>query len=213
MSWPIMLGGGLFCLWLIGQIAALYESQRNVADNADDNLLRMAYAILRLMETSPPGLINTALKTTLCQFLVEAFTRMDQRYGRGAGYHAAVETAQAQIKTLNQRAKDTKLPNFDSAERIQSGQIALPRFQQLVLQLQNLDFIAADEAKVYIAQLKHRHLQLESDAHVVRAKRAKSYKDSVGAHRYFQSAKSVLLRLPNSDDKSERIAHIEAISR
>jgi hypothetical protein len=207
-----MLGGAAVGLWLISQIATLYEAQRSAADNADDALLRMAYAVLRLMESSPSGLVPADVKITLCQFLVQAFTRMDQRYGRESGYFAAVETASDQIKTLEQR-KDQSLPHFEDAERILEGQKALPRFQQMLIQLRDMGFIDADACKHFMAELKHRHTQLESDAHVVRAKRARSYNDTIGATRYFQSARSTLLRLPDSDDKTARLSRVESLAR
>lgn len=212
MNWPIMLGGAAIGLWMISQIATLYESQRSAADDADDALLRMAYAVLRLMESSPSGLITADVKITLCQFLVTAFTRMDQRYGREAGYMSAVETANEQIAKLEQR-KDQSLPHFESAERILEGQKALPRFQQMLLQLRELNFLDADTSKQFLAQLKHRNTQLESDAHIVRALRARSYNDTIGATRYFQSARSTLLRLPDCDDKQARLARVESLAR
>ncbi len=209
MQWPLIIGSAALSVWLISTIIRIFDRQFEILEHAENGQLRLLYGLLRLMETSPPGLISTALKLQLCRYISLAFSELQQKHGANAGYQACVDTAEAQIDLLKGRAIQAHLPHFDDPERIAEGQKALPRFHRIVGQLQELNILDADEAKRFRQELDDRRFELEADTCILRANRAENLGDLLTAQRHYQSARLSLQQLQLGQSRAARLEHLQ----
>jgi len=206
MQWPLIIGSAAIGLWLIGTMVRIFDRQTEIQDHVENGQLRLLYGILRLMESSPPGLISTSLKLQLCRYISLAFTELQQKHGAAAGYQACIDTAEAQIEILEQRKDQHHLPRFDDAQRISSGHQVLPRYQRVVDQLRLLNVISEDDAKLFQRQLTDRHHELEADTCFLRAERSLALNDPMSAQRHYLSARLCLQQVKDTDVQTARLA-------
>ncbi len=209
MQWPLVIGSAAIALWLIGTMVRIFDRQTEIQEHVENGQLRLLYGILRLMESSPPGLISTQLKLQLCRYISLAFTELQHKHGAAAGYQACVDTAQAQIDILEKRSVQTHLPRFDDAQRISSGNQVLPRYQRVVDQLRQLNVISDDDAKRFQRELTDRHHELEADTCLLRAERSLALNDPMSAQRHYLSARLCLQQVKNLDAQTARLAMVD----
>lgn len=209
MQWPLIIGCAAIALWLIGTMVRIFDRQTEIQEHVENGQLRLLYGILRLMESSPPGLISTRLKLQLCRYISLAFTELQQQHGAAAGYQACIDTAEAQIEILEQRSEQQRLPRFDDAQRISSGNKVLPRFQRVVDQLRQLNVISEDDAKRFQRELSDRHHELEADTCLLRAERSLALSDPMSAQRHFLSARLCLQQVRDMNAQKARMAAVD----
>ncbi|MGI9284269.1 MAG: hypothetical protein ACR2P1_02685 [Pseudomonadales bacterium] len=209
MAWPLVFGFITCCLLFSNSLVRLYEQNASAQAWADDALLRQLWAILRVLENSPGGLISTELKLVICRFLANSFRRLHARHGSGAGYLPCIEAADSQVNTLNQRATGAPLPNFDDEPRIRAAQHALPGVRRVVKQLCAYKAVSAAEAKKFMQQLDQRSLELAADKYVLCARKAEQENDGTTALRYYQSAQRALHKASGSETPQGRLPMLE----
>jgi len=209
MQWPLIIGSAALSVWLIGTIVRIFDRQFEIVEQSKNGQLRLLYSLLRLMESSPPGLISTKLKLQFCRYISLAFSELQAKHGANAGYTACVDTAEAQIEILKGRATQDHLPRFHDAERITEGHKALPRFQTIVQQLEQMNVISAEDSQQFGLELRDRQFELEADTCLLRAERASKLNDPMSAQRHLMSAQMSLRQLKSQTVKSVRIAELE----
>lgn len=209
MAWPLVFGVITCCVLLSNSLVRLYEQNASAQAWADDALLRQLWAILRVLENSPGGLISTEFKLVICRFLAASFRRLHARHGSGAGYLPCIEAADSQVSTLNQRAAGTPLPNFDDEPRIRAAQQALPGVRRVVKQLRAYKAVSAPDARKFMQQLDQRSLELAADKYVLCARKAEQENDGTTALRYYQSAQRALLKASGSETAQSRLPMLE----
>lgn len=209
MQWPLVIGSAAIALWAIGTMVRIFDRQTEIQDHVENGQLRLLYGILRLMESSPPGLISTQLKLQLCRYISLAFTELQQKHGAAAGYQACIDTAEAQIEILQKRSNQQYLPRFDDAQRISSGQQAIPRYQRVINQLLLLNVISEDDAKLFLRELGDRQHELDADTCLIRAERSLSLNDPMSAQRHYLSARLCLQQLKSAETQKARIAVVD----
>lgn len=210
VQWPWIIGSAALGVWLISTLVSVFDRQFEIREHAENVQLRLLYGLLRLMESSPPGLISTGLKLQLCRYISLAFSELQQQHGNNAGYQACVDTAEAQIEILQKRSNQDHLPRFEDPERIRNGHSALPRFERIVEQLQQLNIISEDDARMFQRELRDRHSELEADTCLLRAERAEKLGDPMSAQRHYLSARLSLKRLKSETTKKARIAQVDS---
>ena len=210
MAWPMVFGVITFCLLFSNSLVRLYEQNATAQAWADDALLRQLWAILRVLENSPGGLISTELKLAICHFLAKSFRRLHARHGSGAGYLPCIEAADSQVNTLNMRAAGTPLPSFDEEPRIKAAEQALHGVRRVVKQLRAHNAVSAADARKFMLQVDQRSLEVAADKYVLNARKAEQENDSAKALRYFKSAQRALLKTGNSDTAKNRLPMLEA---
>lgn len=210
MAWPLVFGVITCIVLFSNSLVRLYEQNAIAQAWADDALLRQLWAILRVLESSPGGLISTELKLVICRFLASSFRRLHARHGSGAGYLPCIEAADSQVNTLNQRAAGTPLPSFDDEPRIRAAQQAFPGVRRVVKQLRAYKAVSATDARKFMRQLDQRSLELAADKYVLSARRAEQENDNVTALRYYQSAQRALLKTSGNDTAQNRLPMLEA---
>ncbi|MFK7733337.1 MAG: hypothetical protein AB8B48_17085 [Pseudomonadales bacterium] len=209
MQWPLVIGSAAIALWAIGTMVRIFDRQTEIQEHAENGQLRLLYGILRLMESSPPGLISTQLKLQLCRYISLAFTELQQKHGAAAGYQACIDTAEAQIEILEKRSEQQQLPRFEDAQRISTGQEVLPRYKRVIDQLLQLNVISEDDAKLFHHELNNRQHELEADTCLLRAERSQSLNDPMSAQRHYLSARLCLQQLKNAEVQAARIALVD----
>ncbi|MFK8018259.1 MAG: hypothetical protein AB8B86_00680 [Pseudomonadales bacterium] len=209
MQWPLIIGSAALSVWLIGTIVRIFDRQFEIVEQSKNGQLRLLYSLLRLMESSPPGLIGTKLKLQFCRYISLAFSELQAKHGANAGYRACVDTAEAQIEILKGRAAQDHLPRFQDAERISEGHKALPRFQAIVEQLEQMNVISAEDSQQFALELRDRQFELEADTCLLRAERAAKLNDPMSAQRHFMSAQMSLRQLKSATVKNVRLAQLE----
>ena len=209
MAWPLVFGVITCCVLFSNSLVRLYEQNATAQAWADDALLRQLWAILRVLESSPGGLISTELKLVICRFLASSFRRLHARHGNGAGYLPCIEAADSQVSTLTQRAAGTPLPNFDDEPRIRAAQHALPGVRRVVKQLHAYKAVSAADARKFMLQLDQRSLELAADKYVLCARKAEQENDSSTALRYYKSAQRALLKASGSEAAQSRLPMLE----
>lgn len=209
MAWPLVFGVVTCCLLFSNSVVRLYEQNVTAQAWADDALLRQLWSILRVLESSPGGLISTELKLVICHFLAASFRRLHARHGSGAGYLPCIEAADSQVSTLNQRAAGTPLPSFDDEPRVRRAQHALPGVRRVVKQLRAHRALSVADARKFMRQLDHRSLELAADKYVICARKAEQENDSTSAMRYYRSAQRSLRKATGSEAAQSRLPMLD----
>ncbi len=209
MAWPVVFGVITCFVLFANSMVSLYEQNSTAQAWADDSLLRHLWAILRVLDNSPSGLISTELKLAICRFLARSFRRLHARHGKSAGYLKCIEAADSQTITLSQRAADTPLPNFDNEARIKAAQQALPGVRRVVKQLRAYNAISVSDARRFLLQVDHRSLEIAADKYLLGARKAEAANDSATAMRYYESAQRALLKASGSEAASSRLPMVE----
>ncbi|MEM8499583.1 MAG: hypothetical protein AAF542_16290 [Pseudomonadota bacterium] len=209
MQWPLVIGSAAIALWVIGTMVKIFERQTELQEHVENGQLRLLYGILRLMESSPPGLISTTLKLQLCRYISLAFTELQDKHGAAAGYQACIDTAEAQIDILEKRSNSQHLPRFSDSQRISSGHQVIPRYQRVINQLLQLNVISEDDAKLFQRELRDRQHELEADTCLLRAERSQSLNDPMSAQRHYLSARLCLQQLKDLQVQTSRIAAVD----
>lgn len=209
MQWPLVIGSAAIALWVIGTMVRIFDRQTEIQEHVENGQLRLLYGILRLMESSPPGLISTQLKLQLCRYISLAFSELQQKHGAAAGYQACIDTAEAQIEILEKRSQQPHLPRFDDAQRISSGHKVIPRYQRVIEQLLQLNVISEDDAKLFKCELNDRQHELEADTCLLRAERSQSLNDPMSAQRHYLSARLCLQQVKSREVQASRIAVVD----
>ncbi len=208
MQWPLVIGSAAVALWAIGTMVRIFDRQTEIQEHLENGQLRLLYGILRLMESSPPGLISTQLKLQLCRYISLAFSELQQKHGAAAGYQACIDTAEAQIEILEKRSQQ-HLPRFDDPQRISSGQQAIPRYKRVIDQLLQLNVISEDDAKLFHRELGDRQHLLDADTCLLRAERSQSLNDPMSAQRHYLSARLCLQQLKDLTVQTARITVVD----
>lgn len=210
MAWPLVFGAITVCLLFSNSLVRLYEQNATAQAWADDALLRQLWAILRVLENSPGGLISTELKLAICRFLAKSFRRLHARHGSGAGYLPCIAAADSQVNTLTMRAAGTPLPSFDDEPRIRAAEQALPGVRRVVKQLRAHNAVSATDARKFMLQVDQRSLEVAADKYVLNARKAEQENDYIKALRYFKSAQRALHKAGGSDTAKNRLTMLEA---
>lgn len=209
MQWSLIIGSAALCVWLIGTAVRIFDRQFEIIEQSKNGQLRLLYSLLRLMESSPPGLISTPLKLQFCRYLSIAFAELQTAHGKNAGYQACVDTAEAQIEILQSRSAQPCLPRFEDAERISEGHKALPRFQNVVEQLHHANVIDDEDTALFLGELRDRQFELEADTCLLRADRALKLNDAMAAQRHLMSAQMSLRQVKSAIVKNTRLSSVE----
>ncbi len=209
MAWPMVFGVITCCVLFSNSLVRLYEQNARAQAWADDALLRQLWAILRVLENSPGGLISTELKLAICRFLAKSFRRLHARHGSGAGYLPCIVAADSQVNTLNKRAAGNSLPSFNDEPRIRAAQQAIPGVRRVVKQLRAYNAVSVTDARKFLLQLDQRSLEIAADKYVLSARKAEAANDSAAALQYYKLAQRALHKAGGSDTARNQLAVLE----
>jgi len=213
MAWPAFIATAAIAFWAVRLLVKRLDQHLEVLEHEESGQIRLLFSLLRLLESSPSGLVSTELKLVLCQHISAGFVAVQEQQGANAGFLLCQRAAEQQVRVLQAREPEAVLPVFSDPERITAGHRALPRFQRTVDQLQKLGEISPVDARRFQVQLQDRHFELEADSCLLRADYARRQQNYLNTLRHIESAELSLQQISCQRTREHRLANLEQQKR